>query len=184
MNEKKRTRMSKFLSLVLRHEPGRILLDLDPAGWAEVDELLDGCQRHGMPMTRPELEEVVATNDKKRFALSEDGKRIRASQGHSVEVELGYMPKTPPAQLFHGTATRFVDSIRHGGLLKGDRQHVHLSADEVTARKVGERHGKPAILIVESAAMVAGGHEFFLSENGVWLVDHVPVEFIVFGEGS
>src|SRR4051794_21514494 len=120
MNEKERIRTSKFLSLVLRHEPQRIGLQLDPGGWAEVEQLLAACRQHGRPIERAELEEVVATNEKQRFALSEDGGRIRASQGHSIEVALGYTPQSPPARLFHGTATRFLDSIRREGLHKRD----------------------------------------------------------------
>src|SRR6185503_11071663 len=127
------------------------------------------CRRHGVPIERAELEEVVATNEKKRFAFSDDGGRIRASQGHSVEVSLGYTPQSPPSQLFHGTATRFLESIRREGLHKGERHDVHLSADANTATRVGQRHGKPAVLIVQAGEMHARGHEFFLSENGVWL---------------
>jgi putative RNA 2'-phosphotransferase len=184
MNEKQKIRTSKFLSLVLRHEPEAIGLTLDAAGWVDVKALLAALRAHGREISRAELEEVVATNEKKRFAFSEDGTRIRANQGHSVEVELGYTPQAPPEQLFHGTATRFLGSISHGGLKKGERHHVHLSADAKTATKVGQRHGRPAILIVKAAAMHAAGHEFFISENGVWLVDHVPVEFIEFPAGE
>lgn len=180
MNEKQRTRTSKFLSLVLRHEPQKIGLELDPSGWAEVEPLLAACRRHGVPIKRAELEKVVATNEKKRFAFSDDGRKIRASQGHSVEVTLGYAPQTPPPHLFHGTATRFLESIRAEGLRKGERHHVHLSADAETARSVGQRHGRPVILIIQTEAMLALGHSFFVSENGVWLTEHVPVEFIEF----
>lgn len=180
MNDKQRTRTSKFLSLVLRHEPGRIGLALDASGWADVEELLVACHGHGMALERAELEEVVATSEKKRFALSDDGRRIRANQGHSIDVALGYSPVPPPERLFHGTATRFLDSIRREGLHKRGRHHVHLSADTETAEKVGQRHGRPVILTVLAAAMHERGHRFFVSENGVWLTDHVPVEFIEF----
>jgi len=180
MNEKQRTRTSKFLSLVLRHEPERIGLELDSSGWVEVDALLAGCRKHGVAIERAELEEIVSTNEKRRFAFSDDGRRIRASQGHSVEVSLGYIPQTPPPQLFHGTATRFLESIRAGGLLKGERHHVHLSADVETARAVGQRHGRPIVLVVKSKEMLTRGHCFFISENGVWLTERVPVEFIEF----
>ncbi|MEA3207406.1 MAG: putative 2-phosphotransferase [Chthoniobacter sp.] len=180
MNEKQRTRTSKFLSLVLRHEPQRIGLELDLNGWAEVEALLAACRQHGTPIERAELEEVVATNEKKRFAFSGDGRKIRASQGHSIEVSLGYASQVPPQRLFHGTATRFLASIRAEGLRKGERHHVHLSADEETAREVGQRHGRPAVLVVKAEAMLALGSSFFLSENGVWLTDHVPVEFLEF----
>ena len=170
------------MSLVLRHEPERIGLTLDRAGWVEVEALLTACRAHGRPLERAELEDVVANNEKKRFAFSDDGQRIRASQGHSVEIELGYTPEVPPAELFHGTATRFLDAIRREGLQKQGRHHVHLSADAETAEKVGQRHGKVALLTVRSGEMHALGRPFFRSENGVWLTEQVPVEFIVFPE--
>lgn len=173
-------RTSKFLSLILRHEPEKFGLTLDAAGWAKVDALLAVCGRHGHALDRAELEEVVATNSKKRFAFDETGTRVRASQGHSIEVELGYEPASPPRRLYHGTATRFLESIRAGGLMKMQRHHVHLSADEAAARAVGQRHGKPAVLIIDAVAMVEAGHAFFLAANGVWLVEHVPAAFIVF----
>jgi len=184
MNEDQRTRISKFLSLVLRHEPGKIGLALDAAGWVDVDDLLAKLHSHGRPLQRADLEEVVATNEKKRFAFSDDCRRIRASQGHSVDVELGYTQKTPPDRLFHGTATRFVDSIKASGLIKGERHHVHLSADADTAGKVGRRHGKPVIIVVRSIDMQEAGHVFHQSDNGVWLVEHVPSDFLVFPDNE
>ncbi|MBI1213321.1 MAG: RNA 2'-phosphotransferase [Alphaproteobacteria bacterium] len=177
-------RTSKFLSLILRHEPEKFGVVLDAAGWTGVDALLEACARHGHPLDRVELGEVVATSEKKRFAFDETGTRIRASQGHSVEVELGYEPATPPAYLYHGTATRFLDAIRISGLLKMQRHHVHLSADEVAASAVGQRHGKPTVLVIDAAAMTAEGAAFFLSANGVWLVEHVPMRFILFPNDS
>ena len=182
MNEKQRTKTSKLLSLVLRHKPEFIGIQLDESGWTDVAALLFALAHKGSLISREELQEIVDTSEKKRFALSEDGARIRANQGHSVEVSLGYVAQVPPAQLFHGTATRFLDSIRAQGLDKRQRHHVHLSADEDTAHKVGSRHGKPAILVVNSQAMHEAGHEFFISENGVWLTDHVPSSFIDFNE--
>ena len=173
-------RLSKFLSLVLRHEPGRIGVQLDAAGWIAVDELLAACGRHGVTLSRERLESIVAHSDKKRFAFDETGQRIRASQGHSVEVELGYEPVAPPEKLYHGTVAKFLDSIRAHGLLKGQRHHVHLSADEATASKVGQRRGAPVLLVIATGAMQRAGHAFFRSANGVWLVDHVPSEFISF----
>jgi len=170
-------RTSKFLSLVLRHEPGKIGLQLDPQGWVSIDELLAKAARH-LPLTNELLHEVVRTSDKQRFAISEDGTRIRANQGHSVPVELGLAPQVPPGQLYHGTATRFVDSIRKQGLLRGDRHHVHLSATTETAVKVGARHGQPIVLIVNAGDMHRAGHVFFQSDNGVWLVEHVPPSFL------
>lgn len=172
-------RTSKFLSLVLRHEPARIGITLDDAGWTDVAALLAACAAHGVPLTRDELAEIVASSDKQRFALSADGTRIRANQGHSVQVELGLTPVEPPTSLYHGTVDAALSSIREHGLVKGARHHVHLSADVETATKVGTRRGKPVILIVQAEAMAAAGHTFYRSDNGVWLVDHVPPEFIL-----
>ncbi|MBE7549825.1 MAG: RNA 2'-phosphotransferase [Anaerolineales bacterium] len=171
-------KISKFLSLVLRHKPETIGLTLDPAGWVSVVELLRACEKHDFPLSREELEAGVATNDKQRFSLSEDGQRIRANQGHSVEVELGYQPAEPPEFLYHGTVERFVPSIRAKGLLKGQRHHVHLSPDITTAAKVGSRRGKPVILTVSSGRMYRAGYRFYQSANGVWLTDRVPTTYI------
>lgn len=173
-------RVSKFLSLILRHEPEAYGVVLDSAGWTPVDALLDACRRHGHAIDRAVLERVVAENDKKRFSFDESGARIRANQGHSVEVELGYEAASPPALLYHGTAVRFVDAIRAEGLRKMARHHVHLSADEVTALAVGQRHGKPAVLVIDAATMAAEGIAFYVSANKVWLVEHVPARFIRF----
>lgn len=174
----KTTEISRFLSFVLRHEPGSIGLSLDDHGWADVDELLAKSRASGKSFSREQLLEVVATNDKKRFTLSPDQKRIRAAQGHSVEVDLGLSPLVPPAHLYHGTASRFLDSIWREGLKPQSRQQVHLSADIATATAVGRRHGKPAILQVDSGRMAAAGHLFYRAENGVWLTDSVPVAFL------
>lgn len=171
-------RTSKFLSLVLRHEPEKIGLELDAQGWVSIDELLAKAAGH-LPLTAELLHEVVRTSDKQRFAISEDGTRIRANQGHSVPVELGLAAQVPPEQLYHGTATRFLDSIRRQGLLRGERHHVHLSADTDTAVKVGVRHGQPVVLVVQAGDMHQAGHAFFRSDNGVWLVEHVPPSFLV-----
>jgi putative RNA 2'-phosphotransferase len=180
MNPKETVRASKFLSLVLRHQPDAAGITLDSAGWADVDELLAGCERAHRSITRQQLDHIVVTNEKKRFEFSSDGKRIRASQGHSVEVELEYEPLTPPERLYHGTATRFLDAIRTEGLKKMARHHVHLSADTTMPVQVGGRHGKPALLTIRSGKMHGAGWAFFRSTNGVWLVDSVPVEFIEF----
>lgn len=171
---------SKFLSYVLRHRPDSIGIALDPEGWVLVDELLDRCRAHKKPITREHLDEVVATNSKQRFAFSEDRLRIRASQGHSVEVDLGYKPATPPETLYHGTPERSVESIRSGGLLRGRRHHVHLSHEVETAKQVGGRHGKPVVLVVRSGEMHRNGTPFYRSANGVWLTEHVPAEYIDF----
>lgn len=172
--------LSKFVSKVLRHAPESVGLRLDEAGWVDVDDLLAAAAGAGVPLDRAALERVVAENDKKRFALSPDGLRIRASQGHSVAVELGLQPVTPPDVLFHGTADRNLDSIRAQGLVPGRRTHVHLSADEATAVSVGRRHGRPVVLRVQSGEMHRAGHPFFRSENGVWLTAAVPPEHLRF----
>lgn len=173
-------RTSKFLSKVLRHAPGSVGLRLDDAGWVDVDDLLAAAAGAGVALDRATLERVVAENDKQRFALSPDGRRIRASQGHSVPVELGLEPRTPPDLLFHGTADRNLPSIRAQGLVPGRRTHVHLSADAETAARVGQRHGRPVVLRVNAGEMHRAGHPFYLSENGVWLTAAVPPEHIGF----
>jgi putative RNA 2'-phosphotransferase len=178
MSPKELVKISKFLSLVLRHEPQRIGIALDSAGWVSVDELLAACKTHGIFFPKSVLNEIVATSDKQRFACSEDGQRIRANQGHSVAVDLQLPPATPPEVLFHGTVEKFLDAIRREGLRKGERHHVHLSADEVTACKVGERRGKPILLRIQAGKMHQEGQAFFLSANGVWLTDHVPPQYI------
>lgn len=184
MNADNVKRLSNFLSLVLRHQPDEIGIALDEAGWTPVDELLAALSRHGKSVSRADLEFVVANNDKKRFALSDDGQSIRASQGHSVDVELGYVPADPPETLFHGTVEKFLEPISRMGLVKGNRHHVHLSATRDTAITVGGRRGKPIVLVVRSQAMQSAGHPFFLSANGVWLTDHVPPEFILFPDSN
>lgn len=170
--------LSKFLSFVLRHKPDSIGLTLDPQGWASIDELIERGNATGTQFDREDLLHVVATSDKKRFCLATDGLRIRAAQGHSVTVELGLSPQEPPSALYHGTATRFVGSILSEGLKPQDRQHVHLSTDEATARRVGQRHGKPVILKIEALSMHAKGFKFYCADNGVWLTDQVPPEFL------
>ncbi|HEX8634065.1 MAG TPA: RNA 2'-phosphotransferase [Pyrinomonadaceae bacterium] len=172
-------RVSKFLSRVLRHQPGSIGIELDGAGWVAVSDLLAACRAHNFPVTLEELRAVVRENDKQRFAFSDDGAGIRASQGHSVSVELGYAPLAPPPVLYHGTAAHLLASISARGLVRGRRQHVHLSADATTAAKVGARHGRPHVIAVESGRMHADGHAFYRSDNGVWLTEHVPAQYLV-----
>lgn len=173
-------RISRFLSLVLRHDPERIGIVLDDAGWTDVAALLAACAAHGVALTRDQLAEIVATSDKQRFALSDDGERIRANQGHSVEVDLQLPPAEPPALLYHGTVERAVAAIRAEGLKRGKRHYVHLSDDIPTASRVGARRGKPVILTIRAGDMAAAGHAFHCSDNGVWLTEHVPPEFILF----
>jgi putative RNA 2'-phosphotransferase len=180
MSKDRTVQTSKFLSLVLRHQPDKIGITLDAAGWVGVRELLDALARHGSPLGEAELRHVVETSDKKRFAFSDDGLRIRASQGHSVEVELGYQPATPPDVLYHGTVARFLPSIRAAGLVKGQRHHVHLSRDVETAAKVGGRRGEAVVLTVDAAGMARDGLVVYVSANGVWLTEHVPAKYIRF----
>jgi putative RNA 2'-phosphotransferase len=178
MDSKTRTQLSKFLSLVLRHEPQAIGISLDPSGWVEVDTLLTAMAKHGKRVTMDQLQTVVATNEKNRFTFSEDGQRIRASQGHSVEIDLGYQPATPPEVLYHGTVAKFLPSIREIGLIKRERHHVHLSMNQLTAEAVGQRRGKPVVLKIRAGEMHRDGILFYLSANGVWLTDHVPAKYL------
>jgi len=166
---------SKYLSLLLRHDPGRIGLTLDAGGWAHIDEILAKTE---LPMTRALLLAVVKTSGKQRFALSDDGLRVRANQGHSFPVDLGLSPQTPPETLFHGNARRSVASILNDGLKAMTRQHVHLSAAYDTAQTVGQRHGTPVVLKIKAGKMHRAGHSFYISQNGVWLTSDVPPEFI------
>lgn len=174
--EKRLVKISKFLSLVLRHQPETIGVCLDGEGWIDVDTLLVACENAGTPIAKQDLLTVVATSEKQRFALR-DG-RIRANQGHSIAVDLGLQAKESPEYLYHGTAERFLPSIQAGGLKKMSRQHVHLSADIETAVKVGQRHGRAIVLVVAASAMHAAGQAFFLSENGVWLTEAVPWQYL------
>lgn len=168
-------KISKLLSLTLRHKPEVLGLTLDAGGWAEVDQIIAGAD---MPLTREMIATVVRDSDKQRFALSGDGTRIRANQGHSIAGDLGLTPAPPPDILFHGTADRTLAPILEQGLIKQSRQHVHLSPDAETARKVGMRHGKPVILTITAGQMQCDGHVFFRSANGVWLTDLVPPRYI------
>ncbi|WP_175883164.1 RNA 2'-phosphotransferase [Burkholderia sp. BCC0044] len=173
------TGISKYLSYLLRHEPQAIGLQLDAEGWADIDELIARAARHGHRLDRATIESVCATSDKRRFALSDDGRRIRAVQGHSTPVvQRRYPAAQPPERLYHGTATRFLDSIRAQELKPGARHHVHLSADIRTALAVGARYGVPAILEVDARRMHRQGHTFFVAENGVWLTDAVPADYL------
>ena len=176
MRAKSANRKSRALALALRHRPDTLGLTLDAQGWASVDAVLAGLR-----ITEDELHALVEGNDKQRFALSDDGTRIRASQGHSQGVveDLGLVPTTPPERLFHGTAVGTVPAIQSQGILRMGRDHVHLSSTTSQAAKVGMRHGSPVVLVVSSLRMHGEGHRFLLSANGVWLVEHVPSKFIV-----
>lgn len=178
MTPKQLVSHSKFLSLVLRHQPESIGITLDSAGWISVEELLAAMTKHGRALSRNNLEEIVRTSDKQRFALSPDGHLIRANQGHSIEVELDHTPAVPPELLYHGTAAQSVPAIRERGLCKMQRHHVHLSAETEMTLKVGARRGRPVLLTIRAGDMHRAGHEFFLTPNQVWLTDRVPPEYI------
>lgn len=171
-------KISKFISKILRHQPHSIGLQLDEQGWASVPELIEKAGRAGVRFDVETLQTVVTTSDKQRFALSSDGARIRANQGHSISVDLGLAPQTPPDILYHGTAEKSLDAILREGLRPMKRQHVHLSADEATAQKVGGRHGKAVVLRVRAGAMAAAGALFYRAENGVWLTEAVAAEYL------
>ncbi len=173
-------KISKFLSLVLRHKPETIDLELDENGWADMDFLIQGMLKANYSIDIEILKDIVKTSDKQRFKLNDDFSKIRANQGHSINVDLKLEQKLPPEILFHGTATKNLDSIKQSGLLKQNRHHVHLSSNVETAEKVGMRYGKPVVLKIEAGKMIADGIKFYLSENGVWLTDKVDVKYIKF----
>jgi len=180
MNRKRQEEISKFLSYVLRHEPQAIGIQLDSQGWVDINTLIEGAAGHGRTLLRDEVLAVVASNDKQRFAVSADGCRIRANQGHSTRsVAIEHVRKEPPARLYHGTASRFLDSIRRDGLIAGSRHHVHLSQQRQTAIEVGRRYGSPVVLEVDAAKMHEQGFSFFQADNGVWLTERVPVAFLL-----
>jgi putative RNA 2'-phosphotransferase len=171
-------KISKFLSLVLRHAPEKIGLILDEAGWVGTGELLGALEKEGMGITMGELKTIVKENDKKRFEFGDSYTKIRASQGHSIKVNLGYEPTTPPRILFHGTSEGTLDVILDGGIKQMTRDHVHLSADYMTAVKVGQRKGRAIVIMVDAERMVEDGHVFYKSTNGVWLTNYVPPQYL------
>ena len=179
MNEQQKKKTSKFLSYVLRHHPELIDLNLDENGWANVEELITKSKNDSQGFTFEELDEIVQTNSKKRFAFNEDKTKIRASQGHSIDINLALIAQQPPEFLYHGTAQNNAASILEKGIEKRSRQHVHLSIDKETATNVGMRHGKPIILTISTGKMFENGIEFYLSENEVWLTDFVHPKYIV-----
>ncbi|MES2036718.1 MAG: RNA 2'-phosphotransferase [Pseudomonadota bacterium] len=178
MNNKNKD-FSKFLSYVLRHQPDSIGIALDAQGWTEIAALMGQAAKHGKRFKLEDLHEAVRTSDKQRFAISDDGLRIRANQGHSVAVDLALPVTVPPDVLYHGTASRFIASIMKDGLRAGSRHHVHLSANTTTARTVGARHGAPVILQVMAKQMHEDGIQFFVSANGVWLCDSVLPKYLI-----
>lgn len=176
---KEDVKLGRFLSLVLRHEPQAAGITLDEHGWAEVPALLAGVQATGRKIDMEILERIVRENPKQRYSFNEDHTKIRANQGHSVDVDVELKEAEPPQLLYHGTATRFLPAIRQEGIRKMERQYVHLSADMQVATDVGKRHGAPAVITIDAAAMRRDGVTFYLSENGVWLCDHVPPKYFV-----
>ncbi len=178
MNEKQTKQISKFLSLILRHNPDKIGLTLDENGWANVNELIS---KSKIRFNLTQLEEVVVTNNKKRFSFNDDKTKIRANQGHSLKnIDLELTALEPPQFLYHGTVAKFMESIKKTGLQKMSRQHVHLSHERETAINVGSRRGKAIILSIRTLEMYKNGFKFYCSENGVWLTDEVPTEYIEF----
>lgn len=173
-------RASKFLSYVLRHRPESIGIFLDKQGWTDVPELLAAAEVAGIPISLDDLKQIVALNKKKRFVLSDDAMSIRAAQGHSIDVDLKLSVKTPPPALYHGTVGKFIAAIRKQGLQRMNRHDVHLSTDEETAARVAARRGKPVILVIETFPMLRNGYQFRVSDNGVWLIPHVPPKYIRF----
>jgi putative RNA 2'-phosphotransferase len=181
MTPKEEFKISKTLSYVLRHRPDELGLILDENGYVGVDELISQFNAYNqLQLTLEKLQQVVANNDKQRFAFSEDGSQIRASQGHSVKIDLGYQAQVPLALLYHGTAAANLPSIRKTGLAKRNRHHVHLSPDVATAKNVGSRHGAPVVLPIKALEMHQDGLLFYQSDNGVWLTDEIPVQYIIF----
>lgn len=180
MDQHTEKKISKTLSYVLRHKPDAIGLQLDDSGWAVTNELLEKLNQTGTVVNLGDLKYVVENNNKKRFAFNEDFSRIRANQGHSLDVDLQLVKQKPPETLYHGTARKNLETIQQSGLLKMNRQHVHLSFSKATAVQVGQRHGKPIVLEIMAGTMHSKGYVFYLSDNGVWLTDNVPTEFIVF----
>lgn len=178
ISDKQLIHISKFLSLVLRHQPEKIDIQLDPNGWTDINELIEKVNNFGIQFDKEILYHIVATNSKKRFALNDALDKIRASQGHSIDIELGYTNQQPPEFLYHGTGEKTVQSILETGLEKRNRQHVHLSNDIETALKVGQRHGKPFIFKVFAEEMYNNNFQFYLSDNGVWLTEHVPAKYL------
>jgi len=172
--------ISKLLSLVLRHTPERIGITLDKNGWTDIKQLISKAKKAGYKLTLEEILETVQTNDKQRFTISEDGRKIRAAQGHSIDIDLALHPIEPPEILFHGTASANLNSIFEQGIQSAKRQYVHLSSNEETALKVGNRHGKAIVLKISSGQMFKEGFNFFKADNGVWLTDHILPKYINF----
>lgn len=173
--EKEMEEMGKFLSYILRHSKKEFADGLiNEKGWMDVDILVD---KYGF--THKLLEELVSTNEKQRYEFNSDHRQIRARQGHSIPVDVELKETVPPDVLYHGTAWKYMSSIKQRGLLKKTRLYVHLSADEETAKKVGARHGEPVVIHIDAKKMYEDGIKFYLSNNGVWLTDHVNPKYFI-----
>ena len=170
--------LSKYLSWVLRHRPDAVDVELDDGGWTDVEALIAACATDGRAVSRDDLDALIHHGEKRRFELSSDGARIRAIQGHSVDIDLGHEPASPPAVLFHGTVERFLDGIRREGLVRGRRHHVHLSETRAAAEAVGARRGCAVVIEIDASRMAGDGHSFYRAPNGVWLTDHVPPGYL------
>ena len=181
-------KLGRFISLILRHHPEQIGITLDSEGWADTQALLDGINASGRRIDMETLERIVRENNKQRYSFNGDKSKIRANQGHSIPVEVGMQVMTPPDRLYHGTATRFLDSIKRDGIKKMSRLYVHLTKDVETAVSIGKRHGKPVVLVIDTKAMHKDGYTFRLSDNGVWQSEDIPwryvVEVIELGDGE
>lgn len=175
MNKEK---LSKFISLILRHKPETIGIELDEHGWANVEDLIHGINKSGNKINMDILEEIVCSDEKQRYSFNEDKTLIRANQGHSISVDVELEEKIPPDVLYHGTADRFLESIKADGLKPMSRLYVHLSNNINTATNVGRRHGKTVVLSIDSKAMYNNGAKFYLSKNGVWLTKFVEPQYI------
>ena len=176
--------VSRLLAKVLRHTPDELGVTLDAHGWVSVPTLLKALDEKGRKISLEGLYWIVETSSKKRFTLTPDGQRIRAAQGHSIGVDLALRAITPPDFLFHGTAAHNIDAIRNQGLIAGQRQHVHLSANRATATQVGARHGAPVVLTIDTSAMITVGLAFYQADNGVWLTNHIAPHFINFDDAN
>lgn len=175
----KLTKFSRFLSYLLRHRPDEINLTIDSQGWVSVNELITNLEKEQKYKVNLDiLKEIVDTDDKQRYSFKDDFKYIRANQGHSIDLDINFKEYKPSGVLYHGTATRFINNIFNSGLKPMSRQYVHLSKDIETAKKVGSRHGKPAILVVDAVSMINDGFKFYESDNGVVLIKEVPSNYL------
>ncbi|EJX2602088.1 RNA 2'-phosphotransferase [Clostridioides difficile] len=174
----KKDKLSIFISLILRHKPETIGIKLDDYGYADVNELIEKINNTGRNINIEILEQIVKEDNKQRYSFNEDRSKIRANQGHSINIDVELKELEPPEYLYHGTATRFLDNIKNEGIIKQSRLYVHLSRDIDTAIKVGKRHGTPVILKINTGKMYENGYKFYLSENNVWLCEYIPFKYV------